>query len=420
MSAAPLSGVSAAPALSASSPGAAAAGHPPSAVAVTVILPAFNEEQALPQVIGDLRGVLGPGSEILVVDDGSTDGTTAAAEAGGCRLIRHPENRGKGAAVRTGLANAHGQYVVVMDADATYPAAAVPQIVERLHGHDVVRCRRERRRQHMRRVNRIGNWLFDRLLALAHGLEGADHLSGMYGLRREAAAGMFLEAEGFDIEAEIGIKARVRGLRVATFPIAYQPRLGEKKLRPWHDGVLILGRILMLFLVYSPLRVFVGPGLVLMVLALSGAAILSRGPVITPYFGLSIHSYIVATLGALAAFQLIIFGMASALYGVEVGYRPPRWLVFLSSRPLRLAAGGLGLLLAVAAAAAVGRLIVRWLANGAGIFQETRALVLAATALVWGLQAVSAGLFLSIFAGRLQRFKRDHLGGHAHVGSGRG
>jgi hypothetical protein len=142
--------------------------------------------------------------------------------------------------------------------------------------------------------------------------------------------------------------------------------------------------------------------------------------VITPYFGLSIHSYIVATLGALAAFQLIIFGMASALYWVEVGYRPLRWLVFLSSRPLRLAAGGLGLLLAVAAAAAVGRLIVRWLANGAGIFQETRALVLAATALVWGLQAVSAGLFLSIFAGRLQRFKRDHLGGHAHVGSGRG
>ncbi len=376
------------------------------AVTTTVILPAYNEAQALPLVLKDLGAILDERYEIVVVDDGSTDDTPAIAASFPCRVIRHATRQGKGAAIRTGLANAKGQYLVLIDADASYPADAIPRITELLADYDLVRCMREGTSEHMPLVNRLGNRIFDWLLTGVHGLDGEDHLTGLYGLRHAAALQMDLQSRGFDIEAEIGIKARVWRLRVASFPIAYQPRLGDKKLRPWRDGLAILSRIAALVLLYNPMLSFVLPGLILMVAALLVAAALQAGPVITPYFGLSIHSFIVATLGVLAAFQLVIFGIAAALYGVEAGYRPPRWLLVVSSRPIRLTAVVLGLTMAVAAAADVAILISDWLATGAGIFQDTRAVVVASTVMVWGLQILSAALFLSIFAGRLQQFTR--------------
>jgi hypothetical protein len=372
-------------------------------VLATIILPAYNEARALPRVLAELQHILDQHYEVIVVDDGSTDDIAAAVGVYPCRLIRHKANRGKGAAVQTGIANAHGRYLIVMDADGTYPSAAIPRIVALLADHDLVRCNRRSTGAHMPFINRVGNWVFDRLLAVVHGLDGTDHLSGLYGLRREAVLPMKLESVGFDIEAEIGIKARVKGLRVATFPIDYQPRLGDKKLHPWRDGLMILGRILTLVLLYNPMLTFIVPGVLLMIVAISGALILERGPVITPYFGLSIHSFIVATLGVLAAFQLAVFGMAAALYGVEAGYRPPAWLVWVSSRPIRLGAALVGFLMASVSALNILWLIGQWIGGGAGIFEGTRAVVLTSTVLVWGLQILSAALFLSIFAGRLQK-----------------
>ncbi|MDW8325805.1 MAG: glycosyltransferase [Anaerolineales bacterium] len=372
----------------------------------TILLPAYNEAAALPTVLAELFSVLGDGYEVIVVDDGSTDGTAAVAQAFPCRVIRHPENRGKGAAVRTGLAQARGENIVVMDADASYPASAIPRIVELLRTHDLVRCNRRRNTASMPPINRLGNWLFDRLLSFSHGLDGSDHLSGLYGLRRETLLRLKLESEGFDIEAEIGIKAHVRGLRVTSFPIEYQPRLGEKKLQPWRDGFLILGRIVVMFLLYNPLLTFVVPGVVLMVLMLGGAFLLGRTAIRTPFFGLDVHSFIIAILGGVASFQLIVFGMAAALYGVEAGYRPARWLLRISSRPIRLSGALLGMLAVIFAAVYIVALISRWLSEGAGLFYATREVVLAATMLVFGMQLLSAALFLSIFAGRLERWQQ--------------
>lgn len=382
----------------------------------TLILPAYNEASALPTVLDDVSATLqampAGAFEVLVVDDGSSDDTAAVAERYPCRLIRHDVNRGKGAAIRTGLGQARGGLIVIMDADATYPASAIPRIVDLLREYDLVRCNRQRDTANMPWLNRLGNRLFDWLLAFAHGLDGSDHLSGLYGLRREALLKMQLESEGFDIEAEIGIKARVRGLRATSFPIQYHSRLGEKKLNPWRDGVLILGRILAMFLLYNPLATFVVPGVVVMAGASILALVLSRGPIITPLFGLSIHTFIVFALGALAAFQLVVFGMAAALYGVEAGYQPARWLLRLSQRPVRIGGALAGLALALAAGLYLLSLTAAWLASGAGLFFETQNVVLGATGLVLGLQLLSASLFLSIFAGRLERYQKTATQGH--------
>jgi glycosyltransferase involved in cell wall biosynthesis len=372
-------------------------------IKATVVLPAYNEGAALPAVLKELHEQLPDDYEVLVVDDGSTDDTATVAEHSPCRLVRHRTNRGKGVAIRTGIAEASGDYVVIMDADATYPVTAIEQLVEHLEdGYDLVRGSRISTAESMPLVNRIGNWFFNKLFAISHGLESGDHLSGLYGLRRDSFRRLGLEARGFDIETEIGIKAQARGLRVAEFPIEYRPRVGEKKLSPWRDGLRILGRVLVLLLIYKPWVSFILPGILLLILSVGGAIALSMGNVHTPYFGLSLNSFIVATLGILASFQLVIFGVAAALYGVEAGKPPSKALLKLTAQPVRFALAGLGGLLILGSVAKLVQLTINW--AGDKVFTDTHALVLATTVGVLGLQILSAVLFISIFSGRLSRF----------------
>ena len=119
------------------------------------------------------------------------------------------------------------------------------------------------------------------------------------------------------------------------------------------------------------------------------------------YLGLNIHSFIVAALGVLAAFQLVIFGVAAALYGVEAGKEPPRWLRWVISVRFRLTVGLLGLVLMLGAFAKLIQLTIQWAGNN--VFTDTRGLVLTTSFLVLGLQVISAVLFISIFSGRLSK-----------------
>jgi glycosyltransferase involved in cell wall biosynthesis len=374
-------------------------------VRTTVVLPAYNEGAALPHVLSELGEYLDPTYEVLVVDDGSTDDTVDVVEDYPVRLVQHSSNRGKGVAIRTGIAEAQGENVVIMDADATYPVPAIKEMVDLLDDNDLVRGIRESEPESMPVVNRFGNWLFNKLLSVSHGLEGTDHLSGLYAIRRSEAVRLGTEARGFDIETEIGIKAKARGLREAEIPISYLPRVGEKKLSPWKDGLRILGRVIVLLLIYNPTLTFIVPGLFLMAVSVTGAILLSNGPVVTSYLGLNIHSFIVAALGVLAAFQLTIFGVAAALYGVEAGKRPPWWLLRVISVRFRLGVAGLGLLLMVGSFAKLVQLTIQWAGNN--VFTDTRALVLATSFLVLGLQMLSAALFISIFSGRISRMAEE-------------
>jgi glycosyltransferase involved in cell wall biosynthesis len=374
-------------------------------VRTTVVLPAYNEGAALPHVLDELGEYLDDSYEVLVVDDGSTDDTVDVTERYPVRLVQHTSNRGKGVAIRTGIAEAQGENVVIMDADATYPVPAIKEMVELLGDHDLVRGIRESDNRSMPGVNRIGNWIFNKLLAISHGLEGTDHLSGLYAMRRSAAVRLGTEARGFDIETEIGIKARARGLREATIPISYLPRVGEKKLSPWKDGLRIVGRVIVLLVIYNPTLTFIVPGLILMAITISGAILLSNGPA-TPFFlGLDKNSFIVAAIGVLAAFQLIILGIAAALYGVEAGKQPPWWLLRVISVRARLLVGLVGILLMIGSLAKLIQLTIQWAGNNP--FTDTRALVLSTSFLVLGLQILSAVLFISIFSGRLSRMLEE-------------
>ncbi len=376
------------------------------AIRTTVLLPAYNEGAALPHVLTELGEYLDSSYEVLVIDDGSTDDTAEVAERYPVRLVQHESNRGKGVAIRTGIAQAQGENVVIMDADATYPVPAIKEMVELLDENDLVRGIRESEPESMPMVNRVGNWLFNKLLAISHGLEGADQLTGLYAIRRSEAVRLGTEARGFDIETEIGIKAKARGLREAEIPISYLPRVGEKKLSPWKDGLRILGRVIVLLLIYNPTLTFIVPGLALLGVTITGAIALAiAGPVKTFFLGLDINSFIVVTLGVLASFQLVIFGVAAALYGVEAGKEPPRWLLRVISVRFRLSVAGLGIVLMVGSFAKLVQLTVQWAGNN--VFTDTRALVLSTSFLVLGLQMLSAALFISIFSGRISRLAEE-------------
>jgi Glycosyl transferase family 2 len=336
-----------------------------------------------------------------VVDDGSDDATAAVAASGGAKVISHGNNLGKGAAMTTGVDAAAGDYLVFMDADATYPASAIPRIVSMLGEYDIVRGERPLDSPHIPAVNRLGNRVFNRLLGSFHELDGHDIMSGLYGMSKDAFRALRLESSGFDIEVEIGVKAKQRGLTIGTFDIDYQPRLGAKKLRPVRDGLNILGRVAGMAILYSPTVTFVIPGLLIMALGLIGAIGLGGGPLFIGSIGLSINSFVLAVLGFLAGFQLLVLGVAATLYRVETGATPARWLIRMATRPVRLGAAVIGLLIALGAAIWLLMLVISWFGEGAGDFLETSQLVAAASFFVFGLQLLSAGLFLSIFSGRL-------------------
>lgn len=371
----------------------------PARIAASVILPAFNEALALPEVLSSLFNLPDDRFEVIVVDDGSSDESVAIARRFPCRVIQHQRNLGKGAAVRTGLLEARGRSVIIMDADATYPAEAVPVMIDLLDRYDLVRGTRLEGLTHMPVVNRLGNRLFDSMLRLAYGLEGGDYLSGLYGLRRESMDILNFTSDGFDMEVEIGIKARAHQLRSIAIPIHYQERRGEKKLNAWRDGWRILGKVLALTPLHHPALAFVVPGVLvwiitaILMLALNGASdVVPRGQV-------DLLRGLILALGAAAGFQFVIFGVASALEGRSGGMLRRSRLLIFGRRHLRFGVGVLGLALTMIGLVMVGALAVQGVFSGTAAIQP-RDLELGGLLFLVGLQVLVASMFISIFAGR--------------------
>jgi glycosyltransferase involved in cell wall biosynthesis len=215
---------------------------------VTLVLPAKDEEAAIGKTLRALPlstlQTAGFSTQVVVLDGNSTDATAAIARSWGALVV--PDNgNGKGAAVREARRHLEGDYVVMLDADGTYPPDAIPRMVARLAWDeaDVVVGRRIPTRKAMSRGHRIGNSLLSGTARMLYARPCPDLCSGMWAFRADALRRLPLRSERFGLEAEFFAVAARLHLRVVFLPVDYLPRTGTAKLSWARDGSRILARL---------------------------------------------------------------------------------------------------------------------------------------------------------------------------------
>ena len=225
------------------------------AALVSVVVPAFNEADAIAAVVSGLRAA-GPWHEVVVVDDGSRDATAEYAAAAGARVIRHPYNKGNGAAVKSGIRGATGEYVLILDGDGQHRPEDALRIVSRLGEYDLVIGARSPATQ-ATHARRFGNGALNSLASYLTGREIPDLTSGFRAARREHLCEfLHLLPNGFSTPTTTTLAFIKAGYNVAFEPVEARVRVGQSKIRFAQDGAKFLMIILKIVTLFSPLRVF--------------------------------------------------------------------------------------------------------------------------------------------------------------------
>lgn len=219
---------------------------------ITVVLPTLNEEQAIGQIICELKRC--GYNNILVVDGYSTDGTTKVAESnGGYVVFQH--SRGKCGAVETAIENVKTPYMLIMDGDYTYDPKDIEKFLVHAENYDQIIGVRTNGRKNIPKLNQFGNWLITKTFNVLMGTKLSDVCSGMYLIKTDVARGLELNTTGFDVEVEIAAQAATRG-RITEVPIDYRKRIGYQKLSSWKHGFQILTTVWSLARSYNPVFLF--------------------------------------------------------------------------------------------------------------------------------------------------------------------
>jgi len=224
---------------------------------VSIIIPAYNEAEVIGSVVESIRAVAGDDDwEILVVDDGSSDETSERASRSGVRVVRHPYNKGNGAAVKTGLREARGEMICLMDADGQHDPQEIPKLLAALQTYDLVIGTRTGR-QSGGLLRWLGNFFYNRLASYLTNHAIYDLTSGFRATWRDKMLEFLpLFPNGFSYPVTSTMAFIKAGYNVGFIPITVSKRVGQSKIRVFRDGlkfVLIAMRIIMLF---SPMRIF--------------------------------------------------------------------------------------------------------------------------------------------------------------------
>lgn len=227
---------------------------------LSIIIPAYNEEKVIGQVVNQIQSVineLGFKYEILVVDDGSGDGTANLAREAGARVIQHPENIGNGAAIKTGIRKAKGNVIVMLDSDGQHPPEDIPRLLEKLGPYDmVVGARTKTSDTDLRRD--FGNKIYNALASYVCGRKIEDLTSGFRVIKADVAKKfVYLLPNKFSYPTTITLAVLRSGLSLAYVPIEGKRRIGKSKIKLIRDGMRFLMIILRVSTYYSPLKIFI-------------------------------------------------------------------------------------------------------------------------------------------------------------------
>ncbi len=370
---------------------------------VSVVIPCLNEAETIAECVSRARAALDANQlsgEVIVVDNGSTDGSGELARSAGARVVDEPR-RGYGSAYLAGLAVARGDYIVMVDADLTYDFDEIPKFVRELqNGAQVVIGNRMQniRPGAMPLLSRLGNPLLSGFLNFLHRTNVHDAHCGMRALRREVLPDLNLRTVGMEFASEMVIRATRENLDVREVPIALHPRVGTSKLSPFRDG----WRHLRVILVYNPTFLFIVPGTVMF---LTGSIIALLVFLEVPVFGRSllVHSLIFGCLLILIGVQAIGLGLCARTFGVYFIGEQDHLFERLRAK-LRLEHGlALALLVLAGGLALIGVVIGKWAAHGFGTLREERLAILAFTVIAVGAQIFFTSFLVSIIGLRRPR-----------------
>ncbi len=264
---------------------------------ISVVIPAYNEGPAIAQSIRGVREALGEtGAEVVVVDDGSRDDTAEQARAAGARVIRHPHNLGYGAALKTGIAAAEHDTIVITDADGTYPVDEIPALLEEYRrGYHMVVGARTGRHYYESFLKSPLRLMLKWLVEFTVGRTIPDVNSGLRVFSKRDVMPYFSTlCNTFSFTTSVTLAYMMTSKFVAYRPIPYHPRVGSTKVRLFRDSLRTLQYIVEAILYYNPLKLF---------LAICGVIILG-----------SLLSLVVATMfRVVSAFWLGVGGLLVAV-----------------------------------------------------------------------------------------------------------
>lgn len=383
---------------------------------ISIVLPCLNESKSLPHCVANAQTALaqmaekfGLKGEVVVADNGSTDGSQALSRSLGARVVDVAE-RGYGAALIGGFNQARGRFLVMGDADGSYDFTDSVAMIERLlSGADLCMGSRFRggiKPGAMPWKNRyIGNPALTGILNLFFRTGVDDAHCGLRAIRKEAFDALALSGQGMEFASEMVIKASLKGLRIDQVPATLSPDLrgSAPHLRPWRDGWRHLRYLFML----SPTWAFGVPaaGMMIAGMAIFVVAVLAMFGALPEPIPFGESWTIVAAFLLTAGHFSAIMALATHLHGVRQGYRQlrPRLqrLDGVLTLESALITGGLLILIAIAAAAAIG---LWWSSLGFAALPSTVPLLLAAVTGVIGMQTALGGVLIAVIGGHEARF----------------
>jgi glycosyltransferase involved in cell wall biosynthesis len=374
-------------------------------VELTILMPCLNEAATIVRCVEQARRFLEDAAiagEVLISDNGSTDGSAAMAEAAGARVIHAPE-RGYGAALRAGIAAARGDYVIMGDADDSYDFSRLEAFVEKLRaGFPLVMGNRFRggiRAGAMPPLHRyLGNPVLSFVGRLFFHTGVGDFHCGLRGFDRERILSLGLRTPGMEFASEMVVKAALAAWRIAEVPTTLSPdgRGRPSHLRSWRDG----WRHLRLLLLFSPRWLFLYPGLAFLLVGVFLTAALYFAPLRIAGAGLDVHTMLYASAAALLGLQLCVFALFARLSAQNAGLLPRNAALEQLLEAVTLERGlvlGLGAALAGFLWSAVA--FWQWREAGFGALDPRvvmRDTIPAATLMVGGMEVSLASFLLSV------------------------
>jgi glycosyltransferase involved in cell wall biosynthesis len=244
--------------------------NPSDPVEVTILLPAYNEEEALPGVLEEVRSVMdqwGGRYEILVVDDCSSDRTVELAQAGGARVVRHGARRGSGAGRRTGVLEARGEIIVMLDADGTYDPPSIPKMLEYFPVYDQVNGARTSEQGTHKAIRTVAKEIIRHLAQYLSGSAIPDLNTGLKAFKRDVMKRyLWVLPDGFSCVTTMTLAFLCNGHPVKYVPTPYRKRSGgHSKFHPIKDTANYLNTVVRMSTYFKPLRVFGPLSLILIV-----------------------------------------------------------------------------------------------------------------------------------------------------------